>query len=521
MHLKIVNDHDSNPAGAFSDARERKIIFLLCLIAAVHVFIFSAAFPFFNNVDEQIHLDLAVKYSQGHVPRSLEKISPETQPYAVIYGTHEYLWPSNYFPSERFPPAWALPVEKTAPMLLSAETQWAQVVNHEASQPPLYYTLAGLWWRIGKICGLDGGHLLYWLRFLDLFFVTALVWLGYFAARIIFPENLFLRLGVPALLAFFPQTAFYAIQNDVLSPLCFGAAFILIMKFLRAEIPSVRLGIFTGLALAATFLTKISNLPLLAVSGIFIALKIFQQARNGKLRQSLFPLASLFYCAALPVAAWLAWCKYNFGDFTGTAEKIRFLGWTHKPFAEWWHHPIFTPHGFWTFLCDHADATGRVKETGILTTFWQGEILWHRQPLTLASVDLVYVVLTFVLCGAAFLKLLSKSKTENSQQREALWFGLACFIAAIAFSGFLSIIYDFHDCFYPSREHPYFTSGRLMLGVLIPFSLVFIYGLDVLLKKCGNTAKFFALAGIILFMLVSEITTDWRIFPNAYNWFHM
>ena len=47
-------------------------------------------------------------------------------------------------------------------------------------------------------------------------------------------------------------------------------------------------------------------------------------------------------------AVWLAWCKHAFGDFSGTAAKIQFLGWTHKPFAEWWHHPIFTPHGFWT-----------------------------------------------------------------------------------------------------------------------------------------------------------------------------
>ena len=492
-----------------SEPRERKIIFLLCVLAAVHVFIFSAAFPFFNNVDEQIHLDLTVKYSQGHVPRSLEKIAPETIPYAVLYGTREYLWPSNYFPSEKYPPAWTLPMEKIAPVLVSEEAEWANVTNHEASQPPLYYTLAGFWWRIGKVCGLDGGHLLYWLRFLNLLFVAALVWLGWLATRTIFPENLFLRIGVPALVAFVPQTAFYAIQNDVLSPLTFGAAFILLVKFFRAEIPDVRLGIFTGLALAATFLTKISSLPLLAVSGIFIALKIFQLARSGKLCQSALPLAAMICCAALPMVAWLAWCKYNFGDFTGTAAKIQFLGWTRKPFAEWWHHPIFTPYGFWIFIHD------------LLSTFWQGEILWHRQPLALPSVDMIYVVSTMIFCGVVFLKLFSKSKTETSLQRETLWFGLACFVAAIAFSGFLSIIYDFHDCFYPSQEHPYFTSGRLMLGALIPFLLLFVFGLDVVLKKFGNSAKFSVLAGIILFMLVSEITTDWVIFPNAYNWFHM
>jgi len=295
----------------------------------------------------------------------------------------------------------------------------------------------------------------------------------------------------------------------VLSPLCFGATFILLAKFFQAEIPNVRLGAVAGLALAATFLTKISNLPLLAVSGIFIVLKIFQLARGGKLLQWISPLAALSYCAALPAVAWLAWTKCNFGDFTGTAAKIRFLGWTHKPFAGWWHHPIFTPHGFWIFIHD------------LLSTFWQGEILWHRQPLALPSVDMVYIVLTFVFIGLALVSLLLKSKSATGPQREVLWFGLACFVAAIAFSGFLSIIYDFHDCFYPSREHPYFTSGRLMLGALIPFLLLFFFGLDVALKKCGNPAKFFALAAVILFMVISEITVDWPVFPDAYNWFHM
>jgi hypothetical protein len=362
---------------------------------------------------------------------------------------------------------------------------------------------------LGKAGGLEGGQLLYWLRFLNIFFMAALVWLGYAAARTIFPENLFLRLGVPALLAFIPQTAFYSIQNDVLAPLCFGAAFILLVRFFRADVPGPKLGIATGLALAATFLTKISNLPLLAVSAAIVLFKIFRLAKTGKSRAAAPAILTLALCAGLPMAAWLAWCKYNFGDFTGTAAKIQFLGWTHKPFADWWHHPIFTPHGFWIFIHD------------LLSTFWQGEILWHRQPLALSSVNMIYVVLTFILITVAVTSLLLKSKSAPKPQRDALWFGLACFVAVVAFSGFLSIIYDFHDCFYPSSEHPYFTSGRLMLGALIPFLLLFVFGLDQALKKFGDPAKFLVLALMILFMLVSEITVDWPVFPNPYNWFHM
>jgi hypothetical protein len=505
-----VNAADHNPA-MFSEARERKMIFLLCLLAAVHVFIFSATFPFFNIVDEQVHFDLVVRYSNGEIPRVMDAPCAEALSYIAIYGTVEYLWPPESQPGKRIaPPPWTLPMSVIAQNLLDKEAIWKEKVkNHEVAQPPLYYTLAGLWWRSAKALGFHDGFLLYSVRFLNVFFVGALVWLGYLATRLVFPENLFVRLGVPALIAFIPQTAFYSIQNDVLSPLCFGAVFMGLIRFLRAENPGVRLGIFTGLALAATFLTKISNLPLLVVSAVAILFKMWQLARSGNLRIASPCLLALALCAGLPMAAWLVWCKYNFGDFSGTAAKIQFLGWTHKPFAGWWHHPIFTPHGLWTFL------------SGLISTFWQGEFLWDGKPLALPSAGLVYVLLSIFFVCFALLNPLSQSKTAAAPQRQALWFGFACFAAAVAFLGFLSIIYDFHDCFYPSREHPYFTSGRLMLGALIPFLLLFVYGLDRTLKNFGDTAKFSALAAIILFMLATEITVDWPIFSNPYNWFHM
>jgi hypothetical protein len=503
-----VNAADSNPPASVSSSRERSLVWLLCLLAAVHVFVFSAAFPFFNDVDEQIHFDLVVKYAQGRLPRSLDPISAEAVPYAVLFGSPEYVGIATNFPDGKFPPPpWQQPVDQVRQTLADRTQAWNNVINHEASQPPLYYSVAGVWWRLGKLAGFHDLPLLYWLRFLNIFLVAGLVWLGYATARLVFPEREFLRLGVPALLAILPQSAFYSVQNDVLSPLVFGAAFIGLVKLLRAETPDVRLGMFTGLMLAATFLTKISNLPLLAVAGLVGLFKIRSLAKTGKLRPSGPALAALALGSGLPMMAWLAWCKHTFGDFTGTAAKIQFLGWTQKPFGEWWHHPLFTPHGFWTFL------------SGLLATFWRGEFLWHRQPLASPVVDVIYSIVSISLIGVAAAALVFRSTTVP--QRQALWSGFACVIATVVFLGFLSIIYDFHDCFYPSSEHPYFTSGRLMLGALIPFLLLFIFGLDRVLGHWGNRVKVAVLAGMILFMLISEIAIDWRIFPNTYNWFHL
>ncbi len=496
---------------ALSVASERKFIWLFCFLAALHVLIFSATFPFFNVVDEQEHFDLIVRYSHADIPRAMAPLAEESLDFVAVYHTPEYLWSPTNFPGGKIPPpAWKLPFEVAAKNLFDTKALWrAKVKNQEASQPPIYYSIAAVWWHLGKTLGLDGGSILYWLRFLNIFFIVALVWIGHRAARTVFPENYFLRLGVPAVLAFIPQTAFYAIQNDVLSPLGFGVVFILLVKFWRAEIPDVRLSLFAGLAVSATMLAKISNAPLLAVSALFVALKIFQLTRARKIRAALPAIVSLALCSGVPVALWLAWCKYNFGDLTGSEPKIQFLGWTHKAFAEWWHHPIFTPHGFWAFFSD------------LLATFWQGELLWDRQPLALPAADKVYVFSTIVLFGVALAGLLKKSLALENQQRVALWFGFAGCVAAVAFLGFLSIIYDYHECFRPSRAFPYFTSGRMILGALIPFLLLWFYGLDQLLGKFGVKIKFLVLGILLLLMLATEITIDWNIFPNEYNWFHL
>jgi hypothetical protein len=362
-----------------------------------------------------------------------------------------------------------------------------------------------VWFDLTQSSGLG----LYWLRFLNILFIVVLVWLGYAAAQLVFPENHFVRLGVPAMLAFLPQSAFYSINNDVLSPLCFGAAFICLIHLWRAENPGIKLGITTGLALAAVFLTKISNLPLFVLGTAVVLLKVWRCLKSGNLPASRGAFAALALIAGLPVIAWLVWCKLVYGDFTGSAAKIQILGWTHKPFADWWHHPIFTPHGLWLFVSEN------------LASFWRGELVWHLKRLALPAVDTVYVITSICLLGVALFTASPRFKLATAAQRQALLLAFGSFLATLAFLGFLSIIYDFHDCPYPSREHPYFTSGRLMLGALIPFLLLFSFGLDCALKRLGVTVKFSILAAIVLFMLASEIATDWPVFASQYNWFHL
>src|ERR1043166_4743748 len=243
----------SGESKTFVAAKERVLVLLLCIAAAFRVFIYSAAFPFFSNIDEDLHFDLINQYSRAQVPRSFDRLKEETLNWIVPYASPEFLFSPERFPDGKFPaPLWKEPWSKVKPEIASTRAAWSSEINFESSQPPLYYALASAWWWIGKHIGFAGLQSLYWIRFLNVPFAAMMVWLGYVVSRTIAPERMDLRVGVPLFLAFIPQNVFYAINNDVLSPLCFGALFLCILQWLRTNAPRFLLGALTGLAIAAT-----------------------------------------------------------------------------------------------------------------------------------------------------------------------------------------------------------------------------------------------------------------------------
>src|SRR5205814_10477563 len=81
----------SRESKAFVAAKERVLILLLCVTAALRVFILSAAFPFFSNIDEDLHFDLITQYSHAQVPRSFDRLKEETLNWIVPYASPEFL----------------------------------------------------------------------------------------------------------------------------------------------------------------------------------------------------------------------------------------------------------------------------------------------------------------------------------------------------------------------------------------------------------------------------------------------
>lgn len=484
-------------------------IVFFSLFAAVRVFLFCVAFPFFNNVDERRHFDLVVKYANGHVPSGPELISPETLPFLAWYASPEFLSSPSDFEGGYFGPLWKHPAEEVAPTIARIEEIWGRTPNQECSQPPLYYVAAAGWFRIGELIGLKNGSALYWVRYLNVGFVVMLVLLAYASARSIFPDQLALRLGIPLFIAAIPQDAFYGIDNDVLSSICFGFAFVCLVWWTTQKQPTISLGIVTGLSIAATYLAKLSNVPLVLIALVVIAWWSLAQLRSRTLSRAVPALGALVVCAAIPIFAWLLWVKLHFGDFTGAASKAQLLGWTAKPVSEWWPHPIFTPSGMWTFLSE------------LIATFWRGEFMWHARPIGSKAMDLFYVFSSFGLIAVAIVSLLRRRGTDvNETQRRVLWIATGCVLATIIFLGLLSLQFDFGRCINPSRERPYFFQGRLLSGAMIPFATLYVYALNRLCR--GKPALVLAVvAAIALSMTVSDFLANSVAFTSAYNWFHL
>jgi hypothetical protein len=492
----------------FPKTNERILVFLLCFVAAVRVFIFSAAFPFFSNVDEYLHFDLITQYSHANLPRSFDRLTEETLDWVVPYASPEFLFSPNRFPHGKFPkPLWKQSGPEVESEVAATKAAWSNEINFESSQPPLYYVLASIWWWIGKHIGLVGIQSLYWIRFLNVPLIAIVVWMGYLTARMIAPERVELRIGVPLLLAFIPQNVLYTMNNDVLSPLSFGVLFLCVLQWLRAETANVGLGVVTGFAAAAAYLTKLSNLPLIAVALVAIAVKLLLITRRAP-RAGLAALAALVVCAAIPIGCWLVWTKYQFGDLTGSTAKIALLGWTQKRFADWWQHAIFTPRGLWVFWWS------------LLASFWRGEVSWHGRPLNWGPADAFFALSSLILLGSAIVGLV-RGAGLSTFQRQAVGIAILIFVAGIVFLALLSIQFDFGTSTGPSRAHPYFTAGRLLSGALVPFVLVYVYGTVVLLGAAERTVFPLAiLAGVAALLATSEMVVNHVAFASEHNWFH-
>jgi len=479
----------------------------LAAATALRVGIFSAAFPFFTNVDEHKHVDTVLKYARGYAPRpGTDSFEPQMGQLLGILGSPEYHLAPDLEPP---PPPWQRPPGAMLKKIERAESFLGARANKEAYQPPVYYLGAAVWLRLGRLLGLEGGGLLYWLRMLHALAAAGLVLLAHHGLRVAYASDSLVPLGVPLLLAVFPLDALFYVTRDAVSPLLAGGAFLAALRVARRPESGTRAYALAGALTALACLAKYTNIALLAVCALLSARVSTSQRADS--RGAALRLLLLWGLALGPIAVWLIRNQLLFGDPTATALKARRLGWEPNPFSAWPAHPLFTPAGWLAFV------------SGLIPKFWRGELVWRQELLAWPPADALYTLTTLLFLLLAAAALVRGRDTRASRVTEAAAFTLLASSVAILIT--LSLLYVFPEIGNPSAARPWFDHGRLIAGALLPFLILYVRGLEVattpLPRRVARPAAWGVLALVAGVALISELLLTRPVFLSGYNAFHL
>jgi hypothetical protein len=497
---------------AFLHTRRSWIIAAICGYAFVRILIFSAAFPLFNPLDEQDHFETVHNYAKGIVPgKELPLSDPEMARQFALHGSPEYLISRQRLHAAHLD----VPVPELPPELRDSQFQkrfnyWKTQRVTEAQSPPVYYMTAAVWFKLGVALGMKEWALAYWVRFLNSILYALFVWISYLFVNEIYPVRDFLRVGIPALLAVFPQDVFFGVNRDILSPPLAALALLSLFRAVREETPGwfplVAGGFLTGI----TFLTDISNGVLYGVLAVVLFMRSRRASQSNDAPRELAIVTSSMAAAALFPLLWMARNRVVMGDFTGSKAKIAFLGWTVKPWREIFQHPIFSLRGA-AYFVQH-----------LFPMYWRGEFFWEGHPMRWAAADGFYVVFSMVSLSVFAVFVWRQNQPEDYLQRFG---GLASFYlvaASVLFLAAISLPFDFHQCIYPSRDRPYFVSGRIICGTLLPFALIHVSALEFLFRPIRRYVHpLIPLAAICIFITCAEIWLRSDVFHSAFNFFSL
>jgi hypothetical protein len=505
---KVLPRAEESRFDQFLRSRQGIIVAVLCGYAALRVLVFCAAFPLFNNVDEQYHFTSIHNFAEGRLPgKDLPFVDADSAGTFVLYGTLEYLNPPERLRRHAGDiPIYQLPAAEREAAYRAGVGLWTQRTNIEAQAPPLYYLVGAAWYKLGTVFGWQDWKAAYWIRFLNPIFYALLVWISYRLASLVYPGNAFLAVAIPAFIAVFPQDVFFGMNRDVLSAPIAAAALLLMAQAAKRERGALGRLLAASFLVGLAFLVNVSNCVLygaLAIS-LWFAVRNSDEPRTRKVwKITGSAIAALF----LPVL-WMLRNYLVMGDLTGSRAKIDRLGWTVKPWQDIFDHPIFSPSGLFYFL-------------GKLTaTFWRGELVWHGRPMRFVFADGLYVYSSWLLILVFVVYFFLRFKTSPAGQKIASLQALVVVAGAVVFMAAISLPFDFHDCVYPSSRSPFFVSGRIIACAMLPFAIIYASAFELLARRIRqwiHPAILFA--GLLVFITVSEWAIRSAVFSSRFNFF--
>ena len=213
--------------------------------------------------------------------------------------------------------------------------------------------------------------------------------------------------------------------------------------------------------------------------------------------------------AVFPVLFWIGRNYLLLDDTLGSALVTQVLGWSVKPVSEIFKHPIFSLNGMIIFWSD------------LMKSFWRGEFTWHLVRLAEKRIDLFYVLSSFIFILITALNLIFFRKYMKNTEKFIISICFLIFLVSICFLIMASIIFNFGTCWYPSKEYPYCVSARLILGMLVPFFILYLKGLYIILQKLKRIIHPVIVVLIMILLITSSaIAITKNIFKDPYNFFN-
>ena len=423
-------------------AAKNQPLWLLALILAVYCVLgtlYAAQTPRWQTPDEPAHFNY-IRYLAENARLPVLQVGD---------------FPAQYLEqikAARFPPE--MPIDS---------------IRYESHQPPLYYALAAVVYRVSAGLGFAGQFLA--LRLFSVLLGAALLLVIYALVREIFPENPFLPLAATAFAAGVPMhlalTA--AINNDTLAELLLALVLWQSVRALREEL-STRRAIAIGVLVGLAELTKTTvYLPLAAA-----ALPAMWVNAQGGLRARLRYLLALTAPALLLLTPWLVRNAVVYGGLDVLA---------------WQRHELVAAGQMRTAERLAQIGAARLAQEFALTTFrsFWAQFGWMGVPVD----QRIYLGLV-LFCGLLAVGLLvfvwrarSGALTVSPFQRRALWLLTAA--AGLSIATFLGYNFGFLQ-----------PQGRYLFPALGPLALAAGLSLRELLRP--RTARCVAGALVALGM---------------------
>jgi 4-amino-4-deoxy-L-arabinose transferase-like glycosyltransferase len=324
-------------------------------------------------------------------------------------------------------------------------------IQYEDHQPPLYYLLASIPYRLGN------GSLTV-VRLFSVLLGGLVVMLSYAIGRRALPNHPQIALGAMALVAFHPQhlAMITSANNDALAEVVIAVALLWVIRYLQTDnVPVWQL----GLIMAVGLMTKTTTYFLAGVIPLAILLKWYQLRRPTR---DLMRAWAVFLVIAVGIGG-LWWVRnmgvYGFPDFLGlrahdaiVADQLRTVDY-------------IAEHGIDVYRSEMLRVT--------FNSFW-GQFGWMAVPLDDVLGGWVYGgFASLMLIGASGLVVarIPRTSSDNpaptSRQTQVNTWVILTLTLTLAVLAYLYYNSEFLQ-----------WQGRYMFPGLIPFALLLVYGVD-------------------------------------------